>query len=60
MDPHEVLSILNNSDNDIDWNNSDEEDSTDGEEETLTILDWLDVADVSSIVLLVVFPRMVY
>jgi len=56
MDPHEVLSILNNSDDDIDWNNSDDEDSTDGEEEALTTSDWLDVAaEVSYKVLLFVF-----
>ena len=56
MDLHEVLSILNNSDDDIDWNNSDDEDSTDGEEEALTTSDWLDVAaEVSYKVLLFVF-----
>lgn len=48
MDPHEVLNILNNSDDDMDWNNSDDEDSTDGEEEALIVSDWLDVAEVNS------------
>jgi len=56
MDLHEVLSILNNSDDDIDWNNSDDEDFTDGEEEALTTSDWLDItAEVSYKVLLFVF-----
>ena len=48
MDPHEILSMLNNSDDNVDWNNSEDEDSTDGEEEILTVLDWLNVAEVSS------------
>ena len=53
MDPNEVLSMLNNSDNDIDWNDSDDEDSTEGEEEALTTSDWLDVAEVNSVVFFV-------
>ena len=46
MDPHKVLSML---DDDVDWNNSEDEDSTDGEENLiLTVSDWLNVAKVSS------------
>ena len=43
MDPHKIWSMLNNSDDDVDWNNSEDEDSTDGEEEILTVSDWLNV-----------------